>query len=196
MGIGQASDESHFLLSTLPPTRGQQRLAFAVAAILVVVLGMAIPFAPLRMPRIDAFIPTIGSVFCVNDLITAVLLFSQFSIGRSRALLVLASGYLFAALMAIPQSLTFPGAFAPAGLFGAGLDSAAWIYFSWHFGFPITLLAYVCLKERPSSHLRQVPPRVAIDAALAIVVGWCGDSRGLRQQTLGSCPSCLSTPST
>jgi signal transduction histidine kinase len=175
LGIGQASDESHFLLSTLPPTRGQQRLAFAVAAGLLVVLAIAIPFAPLRMPRIDAFIPTIGSVFCVNDLITAVLLFSQFSIGRSRAMLVLASGYLFAALMAIPQALTFPGAFAPAGLFGAGLDSAAWIYFFWHFGFPMTLLAYVWLKERPSSYLRQMPPRVAIDAALAIVVGLvCG----------------------
>jgi signal transduction histidine kinase len=165
------SDELHVLLSTLPPTRGQQRSALVAAAVLLVVLGIAIPFAPLRIPRIDAFIPTIGSVFCVNDIITAVLLFSQFSIGRSRALFVLASGYLFAALMAIPQALTFPGAFAPTGLLGAGVDSAAWIYFFWHFGFPMTLLAYVWLKERPTSYLRQASPRAAIDTALAIVVG-------------------------
>jgi signal transduction histidine kinase len=175
LDIGQASDESHFLLATLPPTRGQRRLAFAVAAVLLVVLGIAIPFAAVRLPRVDAFIPTIGSVFCVNDLITAVLLFSQFSIGRSRALLVLASGYLFAALMAIPQVLTFPGVFAPVGLLGAGLDSAAWIYFFWHFGFPLALLAYVWLKERPSSYLRQVSPRFAIGGAVAIVIGLlCG----------------------
>ena len=63
MSNDRVSDELHVLLSTLPPTRGQQRSALVAAAVLLVVLGIAIPFAPLRMPRIDAFIPTIGSVF-------------------------------------------------------------------------------------------------------------------------------------
>jgi hypothetical protein len=45
----------------------------------------------------------------VTDLITSVLLFAQFSIVRSRALAVLASGYLFVALIVIPWMLMFPG---------------------------------------------------------------------------------------
>jgi hypothetical protein len=45
--------------------------------------------------RVDAFIPTLDGVGVVNDLITAALLFAQFSIISRWAHLVLASGYLF-----------------------------------------------------------------------------------------------------
>ena len=41
-----------------------------------------------------------------------------FLIYNSRALLALASGYLFTALIVIPHVLTFPGAFSPTGLLG------------------------------------------------------------------------------
>ena len=44
--------------------------------------------------------------FFVTDLITAVLLFAQLSIFYSTALLVLASGYLFTALIVIPHAGT------------------------------------------------------------------------------------------
>ena len=81
-----------------------------------------------------------------NDLITAVLLFGQFGFLRSRALLVLASGYLFTAVMAVSHMLTFPGLFAPTGLLGAGPQSTAWLYMFWHGGFPFCVIAYVLLK--------------------------------------------------
>ena len=59
----------------------------------------------------------------VCDSITAILLFAQFSILRSRAILVIASGYLFTALILIPWILAFPGVFAPGkGLMG-GMQS-------------------------------------------------------------------------
>jgi len=61
----------------------------------------------------------------INDLITAILLFGQFGILRSRALLVLASGYLLTAFMAVAHALTFPGLFSPTGLLGAGPQSTA-----------------------------------------------------------------------
>ena len=62
----------------------------------------------------------------VCDSITAILLFTQFSILRSRAMLVIASGYLFTALILIPFILVFPGMFVPARPIG-GLQSASWI---------------------------------------------------------------------
>src|SRR5262249_46302154 len=76
-----------------------------------------------------------------------VLLFNQFAILRSRALLVIASGYLFTALMVIPWMLTFPGAFTPGGLLGAGLQTTNWLYNLWHVGFPTFVIAYVLVKD-------------------------------------------------
>ena len=49
----------------------------------------------------------------VCDTITAILLFAQFSVVRSRAILIIASGYLYTALVLIPWILTFPGVFGP-----------------------------------------------------------------------------------
>src|SRR5262249_23086145 len=100
-----------------------------------------------QLGRIDAFIPAYGTAIFVTDLITAVLLFNQFAILRSRALLVIASGYLFTALMVIPWMLTFPGAFTPGGLLGAGLQTTNWLYNLWHVGFPTFVIAYVLVKD-------------------------------------------------
>jgi signal transduction histidine kinase len=75
------------------------------------------------------------------------LLFAQFSILRSRALLVMASGYVFTALIVIAWTLTYPGLFAPTGLLGAGLQTTTWLYILWHSGFPMFVIAYDLLKD-------------------------------------------------
>ncbi len=58
---------------------------------------------------VPAFVASYQSALAINDLITAVLLFSDFAITRSRGLLLLASGYLFTAMAAIVHAHTFPG---------------------------------------------------------------------------------------
>ena len=98
------------------------------------------------------------------------LLFAQFSIYRSRALLALASGYLFTGLIVVPHALTFPGAFSPTGLLGAGLQSTAWLYIFWHIGFPTALLTYAWLKdEQHARPVTQSSARFAIGWTIAIV---------------------------
>ncbi len=94
-----------------------------------------------------AFIPIYQSALVVCDLITAVLLFGQFSFLRSRALFVIASGYLFTAFMTVLHTMTFPGLFSPTGLLGAGPQSTAWLYTFWHAGFPLFVIAYAFLKD-------------------------------------------------
>ena len=117
-------EEQHFILSTLSPSQAQRRLALAVVlALLVAFVIAAGPLSTFQPGRIDAFVPAYGTAVFVNDLITAVLLFAQFSILRSRALLAIASGYLYTALIVIPWVLTFPGVFTPGGLLGVGLQS-------------------------------------------------------------------------
>jgi hypothetical protein len=90
--------------------------------------------------------PAYESALVLCDLITAVLLFGQFNVFRSRALLVLASGYLFTAFIAFSHALTFPDVFSPTGLPGAGPQSTAWLYMFWHGGFPLFVILFALLK--------------------------------------------------
>src|SRR3984893_19159821 len=143
-----APEEQDFILSSLSPSLAQKHLACGIAVVFLVAFFIAAgPLSGVRLARIDAFIPAYGSAMLVIDSITAVLLFAQFSILRSRALLVISSGYLFTALMLIPFMLTFPGVFTPGGLLGAGLQSTNWLYTLWHAGFAMLVTAYALLKD-------------------------------------------------
>jgi signal transduction histidine kinase len=141
-------EEQHFTLASLSPSKAQRRLAVAVVlALLGASFIAAGPLSTIQLGRIDAFVPAYATAMFVIDLITAVLLFAQFTILRSRALLAIASGYLFTALIVIPWLLTFPGVFTPGGLLGAGLQSTNWLYILWHAGFPTFVMAYALLKD-------------------------------------------------
>ena len=109
---------------------------------ILVTFGLTYPFALLPLRRVDGFIPGVQALIAATDFITAVLLYGQYAVARSRALVVLASGYLFAALIVLAQTLTFPGAFSPSGILGAGPQTAAWLYFVWHLGFPAAVVGY------------------------------------------------------
>src|SRR6188768_2264716 len=103
-----------FILTSLPPGAAQKRLALVVLlGILVVVFIVTGPLSHLRTSPVPAFIPIYVTTMITTDSITAVLLFTQFAILRSRAILVIAIGYAFAALVLIPYLLTFPGVFGP-----------------------------------------------------------------------------------
>ena len=169
------SEEQHFVLTHLSPSLAQRRLALAVVLALIVAFVItAGPLSTLQPGRIAAFVPAYATAIFVIDLLTAVLLFAQFSILRSRALLPIASGYLYTALIVIPWMLTFPGVFTPNGLLGAGLQSTNWLYTLWHAGFPIFVIAYALLKDAdPAEGLPRRSAGAAIlssVAATAIVV--------------------------
>src|ERR1700730_5095243 len=170
-------EEQHFILSSLSPTRAQRRLALAVVLVLLVVLFITEgPLSTTQAARIDAFVPAYATAMFVIDSITAVLLFAQFSILRSRALLAIANGYLFTALILIPWTLTFPGIFTPGGLVGAGLQqSTHWLYILWHAGFPMFVIAYALLKDAdPARRLWQGSVGAAILASVATTAAVVG----------------------
>jgi signal transduction histidine kinase len=167
-------DEPEYVLATEPPTSGQRRLALAILAAVLVVFGATVAIgltAPVALipVRIPYFVPVLTAIFFVNDVITATLLFGQFSIIRSHALLVLASAYLFTGPMAVLFALTFPGVFSRAGLLGADFQSAAWIYNFWHYGFPLAVIVYATLIGR-AGRISRWPARSAIGCSIAIVL--------------------------
>jgi signal transduction histidine kinase len=169
-------DESQFLLATLPPTPGQRKLAVAIVVALLVAFALTVPFANTELTPITAFVPALETALLINDLLTSALLFAQFSIVRQRALLVLASGYLFSALIVIPHALTFPGAFSPTGLLGAGSQTSAWLYIFWHSLLPLAVIIYASWKDagRGQSTARDSPRAEIAMSVAAVVVLACG----------------------
>ena len=168
--IRSMSNDSPVALSTLPASRGERRLLAAVVLLSVVTLLAVAPFAKQRLPQIAAFLPVYQSALVVCDLVTATLLFGQFAILRSRALLVLAGGYLFSAAMAVLHALSFPGLLSPAGVFGSGPQTTAWLYFMWHAGFAAALVAYALLPRAAGPGPRAGSAGGVIAAAIAVAL--------------------------
>jgi signal transduction histidine kinase len=125
----------------------ERNIAFSVIVLIAVLDALVAPFAHVQLARVDAFIPVVQSIMCVIDLLTAALLLAQYSIQPVRAILAVASGYVFSGLFAFIQTLTFPGAYSPTGLIGDGINSAAWIFAFWHTVFPLALIAYALSKD-------------------------------------------------
>lgn len=169
--LREHSGDLHVLLADLPPSSGQTRLARAFAIALSIVFAALVMFADQRLARVDVFIPITQTAILLNDLITAVLLYSQFAIVGRSALLILASGYLFSALLVIPYMATFPGLFTATGLLGAGVQSTPWIFFLSHAGLPVAVILYALRKDLNEGVSREsYPPAVAIRWSIGIVV--------------------------
>lgn len=141
-------DNANAWLLDLPPTALQRRLATGVVVATVVGFAAVVPISGNPLIELNAFFPSLDAIVFITSLITAVLLFGQFSISASQPLLVLAAGYLFTALIVVPHALTFAGAFAPSGLLGAGLQTGSWLFIFWHLGFSLGLFVYAVLRCR------------------------------------------------
>ena len=157
-----APGQGHTFLSTTLAERGDKKLALVLVVLSGLGFAAAAPFAKLPLLRIDAFIPAYEAALILIDTITAVMLFGQFRWSRSPALLVLAAGYLYDALLVVPHMISFPGLFAPTGLLGGG-ETTAWLYIFWHSGFPLFIIGYVLLGAREAQRPR--PQNARIDAA-------------------------------
>ena len=157
-------------LSMLPAGTREKRLAFAVVTISTVFFVAALPFAKVRLSEVWPFIPIYEAALGINDLITAVLLLAQYTIVRARALLVLACGYFFTALIVIPHVMSYPGVFAPTGLMGSGPQTTAWLYIAWHALFPVFVLGYALLRGENGWRGDKTRPGVLIAGGLLGVV--------------------------
>src|ERR1700747_1091500 len=138
----QTVSDRNIFLSTLPASRTDRNAAWVVVGISFVLFVFAVPYAGAPLTPVPAFVASYQSALAINDIITAILLFSQFAMLRTWAMLLLASGYLFTAAIAIVHGLTFPGLFTPTGLLGAGPQTTAWLYMIWHGVFPVLAIGY------------------------------------------------------
>ncbi len=170
MELGPQEDQ--LFLATNRAGQNQRRQAVIVIGVAIVACLIAAPFARVPLPPAWAFLSVHESALFVITLITAVLLFGQFEIVRSRALLILAAGYLYAAVMAIPHLLAFPGIFGPHGLFGNNPQISTWIFVFWRVGYEIALIAYALLRHRePAFGTRGAGGEIALAVAVVLIAG-------------------------
>jgi signal transduction histidine kinase len=146
--LGSDQDHLPIVLAALPISVRERRIASGVITLTAVIEVTAVPFANVQLGRFDGFIPTVQTAMCITDLLTAVLLFTQYSLHPARAVLAVASGYVFSGLFAFIQTLAFPGVYSSTGLIGDGLNSAAWIFALWQTTFPLALIIYALSKDR------------------------------------------------
>jgi two-component system, NarL family, sensor histidine kinase UhpB len=163
-------DQSVFL-STLPAERGHRRWAgAAVLCSLALMLAFA-PFAARPLPRSPVFLPLYESAIVVLYGITAALLLGQYVIQRAPSLLFLVGAYVYGGTMVVFHALSFPGMFAPGGLLGAGPQTTAWIYFSWHGGASLAMAGYgLAARRGGGAAWREMSDRAGVLSALAAVL--------------------------
>jgi signal transduction histidine kinase len=159
-----------------PPDRKQIRFGLLVAVLLVAAFLLILPVRDVPRRRIDGFMPAIDAILFVGDSIKTTLLFAQGSVFRSRALMALAAGYLYSALLLIAHALRFPGAFWPTGSLDADVNTTGWIATLQRLAFPIVIIQYVQFKRvETAPRLQRERPEgaglwIAAAVSLAIAV--------------------------
>ena len=145
--IADLVNEPNLYSSSLKPGAAQKRFAVAfLVGLLTVFFLITWPLKGVHPGPIPAFIPAYATAMFVNDWITAILLYAQFSVLRTRALLIIASGYLYTALMVIAWAIVFPGMFGPNVTIG-GLQSTSAAYVFWHVGFAFFAGTYALVQD-------------------------------------------------
>ena len=169
--IKHVPDDQPILISVLPASSAQRRIALVVAILLLSGFVGLLPFSRLPLIRFPQFVPIQQIALFISEIITAALLFGQYIIHRSRGLNILAAGYLFSGLILIPHALAFPGAFTETGLLNAGPQTSAWLYLAWHAGLPLAIIVYVLVGERGRRDGRRgLGVVIAVFAAVSLVL--------------------------
>jgi signal transduction histidine kinase len=154
-----------------PPNRAQIRLSLVIIVLIIAAFGVALPFANVRLGEIRVFVPTMNSIIFVGELIISALLYAQASVFRSRGLTILATCYVFTALLVVPHALAFPGAFAPNGVLGGGVNTASWVYMPRRIAFPVAVVLYVWFRRKESAAqpgTERPPEKIALWAIAAV----------------------------
>src|ERR1700732_4086591 len=83
----EAGQDFPLIIATMPATARQRAIAVGIIILVTIAAAAIAPFASIQLPQVNAFIPVLQTVVSVADLVTATLLFAQFSIQPQRAVL-------------------------------------------------------------------------------------------------------------
>jgi signal transduction histidine kinase len=152
-------DEPALTVASRPAGTAQKIIAaLSFSALLAVFMLISLHPDGLRLKEAGAFLPACGTAMFVISALTAALLFAQSAITRPGALLVLACGYLFTALIMIPWMITAPD-----------VEGAAWLSLFSRAGFALCVIAYALRNDREQQAGAYHPSQLIGGASLAVV---------------------------
>jgi diguanylate cyclase (GGDEF)-like protein len=122
-------------VSGRPAGRSTQTAALAFLSTAFTIAFASLMFGARRGPEVVAFVPVAATLWSAAELLTAYMLFSQFTVNGIRTFLFLGAAYAVDGLLTIPYLANFPGVAGRAGGLGAEQISVV-IWSVWHFTFP------------------------------------------------------------
>jgi PAS domain S-box-containing protein len=156
---------------TLRTTARARKVTIATGATLVLIACCASALGRTDGPALPTLLPWLIGTVMASELLSAYVLFLEFSYTRLRWLAILASAYAFAAVIAVPYLLVFPGVFSPTGLFGAVAHSSLLLWLVWHVSFPALLLwAVIAFRKRDAVEPADVPWVIGFAIALCLLL--------------------------
>jgi len=157
---------------TSRPTPGNFTAAATIVGLLLAACVLTLIVARVDLPHIPELLVAYDAAVIILNLMTAYLLFSQFTVTGTVSVAVLATGYLVTGLLVIVNVLCFPGVFLRQDLFQVDPASPIWVYLICHVIFPASVCAYAVLDgwRRLSVPAARVNLAVSLLSALAVLI--------------------------
>lgn len=129
------------------------RAPLVIAATIPLAILLVLPWRASALPAIPGFSPMWLALLIGCDLLTVLLLFSQYRTGGSARLLALSWAYLWSAGAAMQIAVSFPGIFSLDPTFAADSNAFQWLWVSRHVVPPV--LIALALAPWPASMQRR-----------------------------------------
>jgi signal transduction histidine kinase len=157
-----------FAIAAMTAGAAQRKTALGIVIAFLLVQAAALPFATSPAVRFDTFVLVLQPALCIVDLITAGLLFSQYSIQPSRGTLAVASGFVFSAFFAFAQTLALPGLDSADAVVGGGSNTAAWLFVLWHTTFALMVIIHGLSRRKEPADGRYPRRKPAVTILITI----------------------------
>ena len=167
------------------PTALDRRVFVLLAAgYFAAIVGIA-PWASAPGIADPGIVVMVASAVVLANLACAVLLTDWYCRSGRPALLILAAGSSYSAIMAVAHAATFPGALFDRALFGSD-QTVGWLYLAWRGGLAIAYLTATLFEAAgvaAGSPSRRVPYAAAVHAIALTLCGlasmWASDFAGI-----------------
>lgn len=140
------------------PANKTQRLTAAIAVALMLCLALYVwPRSTAQGAVVQPFMPIFATSVTIAEGLTGFLLWTQYRASGRIVFAALACAYAFTTVSAAFHLAVYPGVFAASGLFGAGRQTAIWIWLLWRTGYAV--LAALALTTRKWPPVQRIERR-------------------------------------
>jgi diguanylate cyclase (GGDEF)-like protein len=131
-----------------PTSVRERQIAIGFASVLALLTVIVAPIARHKLAPVPSFLLLVESIAIISLILTGTTLFAQYRARRYAPIAILGVGFIAYGLMHLTYITTFPGLFAKTGLFGAGPQSAVFVYTAGRLLFAFAIFAFVFAERR------------------------------------------------